>query len=165
MPCMNVNVCSKKCRRIAGLRCQGTYLCSVLEPQTLHGIQPLQRRPASAEHESKDEDERDDGFRLGWPLCHFFGLDRIVPQVGSIQRRDEGEDDHDDRDRDEQLRTSPPFVCEAGAEDRTTERYDVLHAIQEELGVVVGNARALEHLWVIVGDWAISGPLANDASA
>jgi hypothetical protein len=40
--------------------------------------------------------------------------------------------------------------------------HDVLHALEQELGIVRGDSGAGEHLRVVVGDRAVAGPLAEE---
>lgn len=144
-------------------------LCARLVPQTLDGVQLLQRGVPGAEDEAEDEDEGDDGERLARVLDHggprFVELGLPVRAVDDVCR-DEGAHDAEDGDadsrRDEELRSAAPFVRVDGAEDGAGEGDDVLHAVEEETAVVARDARALQHGGVVVRDGAVAGPLPEE---
>ena len=109
-------------------------------PQTLNRIQCLQWGPADSKNETEDKNQCNDTLCLTRTLdkestlafnCRVIG---VVDEVGSIQRKDNNEDEHEYGSRDEELRSATPFISEDCASDCTSERYEILHAVVEELG-------------------------------
>lgn len=145
-------------------------LCARLVAEALDGVELLEGRVAGGEDEAEDEDEGDDGLGLPGALDArrvVFVEDGLavgpVDEVGGHEGAHDGEDDDDGARRDEELGPSAPFVRVDGAEDGAREADDVLHAVVEEPRVVVGDARALEHGGIVVGDGPVARPLPKDA--
>lgn len=128
----------------------------------------LERRVPSREDEPKDEEQSDDGLGLGDALdlrCIVVVEDRLavraVDEVGGDEGADDGKDENDEAGRDEQLRAAAPFVCVDGTEDGAREADYVLHPVQKQSRVVVGDACALQQGWVVVRYWAVARPLSK----
>lgn len=137
--------------------------------QTLDWIQLLQRRIPRTIHKPKDKNKRNHRLRLSRTLnprrLIRIILDlprRILCEIRRHKRANDAEDDDEDGGRDEELWAAAPFVCVDGAEDGAGEGDDVLHAVVEETEVAVFDTCATEHGWVVVGDGAVAGPLAEE---
>jgi hypothetical protein len=136
-----------------------------LVPQTLDGVHGLVGRPAGREHEAKDEDHGDLRARHDGALGDDDDAAGLVVgrvDVGGVQRRDDAEEEDHQRRGGEELRAPSDPVGQERAEDGADELADVLQALQEEPGGVGGDAGAGQHLWVVVGDGAVAGPLSEE---
>lgn len=132
-------------------------LRSRLIAQALDGIKLLQWGISGAEDEAKHEDECNDGFCLRGPLdergAFFIGDWFAVGAVDHVcgdEGADEDEDEDDGARGDEELWSAAPFVGVDGAKDGAGEGHDVLEAVEEETGVVVGYTGTLKHSGVVV---------------
>ena len=132
-----------------------------LVPQALDRVQALQRGVAGGEDEAEDEDDGDLGLGLRAVAGRLHAVDE--GDVRRVEGRDDGEDHDHDRRADEELRAAAPAVAHDGAEDGADEGDDVLEALQQELRLVRGDARAREHLRIVVRHGAVAGPLAEEA--
>ena len=83
----------------------------------------------------------------------FIGLRFSVGSVNHVcsdERADKHENEDDDAGGDEELGAATPFIGVDGAEDGAGEGDDVLEAVEEEAGVVVGYSGALKHGGVVI---------------
>ncbi len=78
----------------------------------------------------------------GVALCDGGAVGEI-DDVGGVEGGQNGEKDNDDAGADEKLRSASPAISEGGTNDGAAERDEVLHALEEELVVVVVNSGAL----------------------